>query len=430
MISKDNFLADQRAAGAAYRYELQRTAQGLLWDRNLEGWREQHRTCWCSRHLKNLTEKLKCYRNEARDGASLAGMNRCGNVWTCPVCAAKIAEPRRAELQAGMVAHVGNGGTAYLFNFTFPHDANEQLTELMEKFTKARHAFQNSREWKAFQDYAGNIQLRRKDKMVRTIGVVNSLEFTISQENGWHPHLHMLVFSKRRGLGDDEHIAPEDSDLYSKGDLASETVERLKSRWVRCCRKHGLGSDEALNDMLRRGLVVRGGEKAAEYIAKFGRDEKWGASSELARAHSKIGAAGERFGIQHYTPFQLLAWAEQRDGWAVARFREFAKAVEGKRALVWCPDLKRALGIKDQTDEELAEERPMQVLVGELNADQFSIIVRKRAVARFMEYLATCADTQEHLDEFIESIKELPDKGSGTLLVPRHFSGGKSVIYA
>jgi len=413
MITNDNFGADGRAAAGAARYRLLRTAQGVLAKAGAD-WKDQHRTCWCSRSLKRGSETVDVYRNEGRDGATFAGLNRCGNLHTCPVCAAKVAELRRKQLSAAMVEQVKQGGTAYLLTFTFPHEADEPLAELLAKFDKARQRFQNSKAWKAWQTSA------------EALGVVNSLEFTISQENGWHPHIHMLAFCRRQAFG-------EGAPINKAGDLDSHKIAELRDLWVEHLFKAGLGDNAKRTDMLAHALNVRGGEKAAEYIAKFGRDEKWGASSELARSHAKIGSAGKKWGVLHFTPFQLLLWAEQRDGWAVNRFREYADAVEGKRALTWSRGLKKALKVEDADEEAWVQQddpAPEQVLVGQVTADQFSMLLKTKSVPRFLEYAATCADTQEHLDEFFETLREAPQVGSGALLVKRHYGGGKSVIYA
>ena len=89
MNIKDNFGQQNKAAGLAFRYQLTRVAQSVLAVSGLD-WKDQHRTVWCSRSLRRGSETVDVYRNEARDGASLAGLNRCGNVHTCPVCAAKV----------------------------------------------------------------------------------------------------------------------------------------------------------------------------------------------------------------------------------------------------------------------------------------------------------------------------------------------------
>lgn len=419
MNQQDNFGQQNKAKGQAFRYQLLRTAQSVLAVSG-KSWKEQHRTCWCSRSLRQGDDytpggggMVDVYRNAGRDGASLAGLNRCGNLHTCPVCAAKVGELRRKQLSAAMVTHVGNGGAAYLLTFTFPHEADESLASLQAKFDKARQRFQNSRKWKDFK------------QAKRVIGVVNSLEYTVSQENGWHPHVHMLVFCDKQAFG-------EGAPVNVFGDLESFLIEDLTRLWCDTLFKVGLGDHSKLTDMLKHALNVRGGEKAAEYIAKFGRDEKWGASSELAKSHSKIGAAGEKWGVQHFTPFQLLVWAEQGDGWAVHRFREYAEVTEGKRALVWSRKLKAALGVQDIDEEEWAanDDTPQleQVLIGSLTAEQFAVIMSRKHLPQFLEYVATCCDVQSHLDEYVDALREVDKVASGSLLVKRR--SGRSVAYA
>jgi len=406
-----------KAASGAIRYRLLRTAQSILAVAGAE-WKDQHRTCWCSRSLRrgDFGEGgggfVGVFRNENRDGASLTGLNRCGNLHTCPVCAAKVGELRRKQLSAAMVQHVKNGGAAYLATQTFPHDADMALEDTLAKFNKARQRFQNSRQWKAFK------------KTGDVVGVVNSLEFTVSLENGWHPHIHMLIFCNRKAFGEG---SPD-----TNGDLHSYLIEDLQKLWCNILFKVGLGDNSKLTDMLAHALNVRGGEKAAEYIAKFGRDERWGASSEMARSHAKIGSAGERWGIQHFTPFQLLVWAEQGDGWSVHRFREYAEAVEGKRALTWSPGLKKALGVEDIDEENWAanDDTPMaeQVQVGEITAEQFAEIMSRKNLPQFLEYVATCADSQIDLDEYIDALKGVPKVASGALLIKK--KTGREVRYS
>ena len=405
------------ADAQAYRYQLLRTAQGILAVKG-KGWKEQHRTCWCSRSLRrgDFGEEgggfIDVYRNEARTGASLTGLNRCGNLHTCPVCSAKVGELRRKQLSAAQVANIKAGRFAYLLTFTFPHDNSDNLDDLQPKFDKSRNRFLNSRLWKGLKLNA------------HAIGSVISLEFTISQENGWHPHIHLLLFCDRQAFG-------EGAPVNDAGDLESVTIAQMKREWCNKLLKVGLGDNAKMNDMLLHGLNVRGGEKAAEYIAKFGRDSKWGASSELARSHAKIGTAGERWGNLHFTPFQLLVWAADRDGWAVARFREYAQVTEGKRALVWSPGLKKALGVEDIDEEIWAAtddtKLPDQILIGTLTAEQFSIIMSRRLLPQFMLYVATCCDTQEHLTEYIDILREAEKVCSGALLVKS--KSGRHVAY-
>lgn len=399
--------ADRKSKQQAGRYALMRTAQGLLWKKGGE-WREQNRTCWCSRSMKRDTGTVSVYRNEDGSGASLTGLNRCGNIWTCPVCAAKVAEARRAELSAGLVSHLTNGGAAYLLTLTFPHEADHPMAELIERFTKARQRLQNSRAWKGIMKEAGRI------------GSVASLEVTISEENGWHPHLHMLIFAQPQGLVEGEPV-------NAQGDLDSAAIRTLKTTWCNILLKTGLGSVGKIDDMQKHALNVRGGNQAAEYVAKYGRDERWGQSSEMTRHYNKQGAAGERDGLLHFTPFQLLTWAGNGDEWATRKFIEYAEAIEGKRAVTWSPGLKKSLvGDDERTDEEIAADdalMPEQLHVGDLEQDQYQVIFRHNRLPDFIRYVADSARCQADLDDYINAIQLTPVTHSGAVVIRGAFAG-------
>ena len=53
--------------------------------------------------------------------AFYTGLRRCGSVWWCPLCAAKIAERRRVELVAGVATAKAMGWHVYLMTCTVPH---------------------------------------------------------------------------------------------------------------------------------------------------------------------------------------------------------------------------------------------------------------------------------------------------------------------
>lgn len=407
MQRNDPEWADRKSKQQAGRYALMRTAQGLLWKKGNE-WKEQARTCWCCRSMKREAGSVSVYRNEDGSGSSLTGLNRCGNIWTCPVCAAKVAESRRAKLSAALVKHLGNGGAAYLLTLTFPHEADHQMAELLEKFTNARQQLQNSRKWKEVMKQAGRI------------GSVTSLEVTISQEHGWHPHLHLLIFANVQGFGEGE---PEND----QGDLISQAISELKTAWVNILLKTGLGDHRKINDMLDHALNVRGGNQAAEYIAKYGRDERWGQSSEMTRHYAKQGASGERDGLLHFTPFQLLTWAGNGDEWAIRKFIEYSDAIESKRAVTWSPGLKEALALQDdRTDEEIAADdavMPEQIHVGDLLQEQYQTLFRHNRLPDFIRYVADSARCQEDLDDYVNAIKMTPATHSGAVVIRGAFAG-------
>ena len=71
------------------RYSLQETAAQLL-----PAWRVA--TCMRAR----LDGVVKVMHHPQHDSASYAGLMTCGSVWVCPICSAKVAARRQAEIEA------------------------------------------------------------------------------------------------------------------------------------------------------------------------------------------------------------------------------------------------------------------------------------------------------------------------------------------
>lgn len=392
--------ADPEAAVKAKsrRFEMQRKAQSLLYAGDKSA-NEQYRVCWCCRTINTHGETVRVYRQVESGGARFAGLTTCGSVWHCPVCAAKITEGRRRELDKALTAWVGQGGKVQLMTLTFPHEAGQGLDALLERFGKAVTAFKNSRTYKRIMGAADRA------------GSIRSLEATWG-ENGWHPHTHDLVFLGR--------------------DLTMTDVDELKAEWVKRLFKLGLGDRSKLSDMLAHGLDIQDGKYAAEYIAKFGHDAAWGAAAELTKPHGKAGRVGEFGGADHYSPFQLLAWAEQGDTKAGALFREFGESFEGKRMLSWSPKLRAKLDLleAEMTDEQIAAHEdvsPEETFVGELDQDQFKILIARNRQGDFLGYVAQCCANPEtgqaDIDDYIRAIATTKQT-HGTQYRLRNFMGG------
>lgn len=392
------------------RFELLRMASSLLYRKDAAP-KQQHPTVWCNRGITTGTDQAGVWRAVDGSNARLSGVITCGAVWTCPVCAAKISEERRKDLSAAMAGHVAAGGHAYLLTLTFPHESDMPLGELLEKFAKARQSWANSRTYKRIMGEKGDRGTAGR------LGTVNALEVTVGKANGWHPHVHALVFAVPGAFGEGEPINPA-------GDLASGAIDELKGAWVKALQKAGLCDGTQVSDVFRHGLNVRGGAKAAEYIAKFGKDERWGASSELTRNHAKVGTVGEIAGDMHFTPFQLLQFVISGDGWAAARFREYAEAFFGRRMLSWSPGLRKALRLADDRDDEeiAADDRPApeEEQVGTISIEDLSALISRNMLGDFHRYVAeSCIHpdrAQQDIDDYLRMVKAMPKFGRGQVL--------------
>jgi len=269
--------------------------------------------------LRQKAKDIQVWKSNEHKTTSYAGLQTCGSVWACPVCSAKIAERRRLEIQGAMTLHKAAGGCVNMLTLTAPHQFSDKLVDLLAKQAKALQSFWNSRQTKAIFKEMG------------TIGQIRALEVThgrrSEQNNGWHPHYHVLMF---QGVG-------VDLARFDAAQMGDWQV-RLYLVWAACCVKAGLGEPSYAH-----GLKLDDGSKAAKYVSK------WGLEDEMTKGHTKKAIKGE-------TPFDFLRsyLADASDKQAGALFKEFAETFKGKRQLYWSPGLKKRYAVIDKTDEELA----------------------------------------------------------------------------
>jgi len=352
------------SAGRQMRYQLQRAAQGLL-----PGERVKH----CRRSTMN-DSGVSVFRS-SDGGAGFGNLATCGSVWHCPVCAAKITEQRRKELQEAINSWAKQGGKVYLLSLTFPHMMHQPLAANLERFSEALKKFKNSKPYKRIMEAAGSA------------GSIRALEVTHGN-NGWHPHTHDLVFAMPDQL---------------------ELLDQLEMAWIEILIKVGLAERNQINDMRLAAFDVQGGDYAAEYVAKFGHEasEKsktltgshWGASNELTKSYAKV---GKRLGGR--TPFTLLQDYAEGDKEAGELFQEFAKQFKGKRQLFWSPKLRKALTLNiEKTDAEIAaEEFPARELVAVLDHEKWKLVLSRNARGQVLK--AAAQGGAEAVDALLEEL--------------------------
>lgn len=324
--------------GRITRYKLQRHAQKLLPEYGNLG------ACGRNVQYREKSPGVDIFRDKGTGKAHFANITTCKSVWACPICAHKITEERRADLQLAVTLHAMKGGKVLLMSLTFPHERDDKLKGLLGQLSDALKRFNAIRKYR-------NILTS-----VDWVGSVRALEVTHG-ENGWHPHIHVLLF-------------------VGKHDDAAAVVEKARGHWAKSVAKAGLGQ---INE---HGFDVRGGDYAAEYVAKFGKEPEtrgWTAAHELTKAPVKKGHKKES-----RTPFQLLEDSMMGDSQAGALFVEYVEAFKGKRQLYWSPGLRNKLGMNpEKTDEEILaeeeEQEPATELVGTLTGEEWGIVLSRNA---------------------------------------------------
>lgn len=328
---------------------------------------------------------IKVFRSKEYGTASYGGLQTCGSVWQCPVCAAKISERRRAEVLAAMLAWSSQGGRVNLLTLTCPHSRQDNLVELLAKQAKALNYFWMDKHVKAVLAEMGNI------------GHIKATEVTHGRHspsnNGFHPHYHIALF-------DGSGVPP----VVFISILLDGFRSALYRRWAHACQLAGLGVPSE-----RHGLDLRGGDEASKYMTK------WGIDYELTKGHIKKSINGE-------TPFDFLRAlvADPTDRQAAALFIDYAHAFKGKRQLRWSKGLKKRFGIEEKQDDVLAaEQEEFSELLGRLDINQWRDVLAVEGRGALLS--AACRGGWPAVEAYLKLIKNSGSpfgKGKGEIICP------------
>ena len=80
---------------------------------------------------------IEVHKGRTHGKAFYHGLMACGSVWTCPICAAKIAERRRVELQQALDAAKAKGWGIHFVTLTVPHGIGDDLHDTLSRLSVA-----------------------------------------------------------------------------------------------------------------------------------------------------------------------------------------------------------------------------------------------------------------------------------------------------
>lgn len=321
------------------RFALQSVARDIL---------PNSRTAKCLR-IRSYNSQVTVLKSLTHGTAHYSGLQTCGSVWACPICAAKIAERRRLELQQAMSIHEGRGGAVQLLTLTTPHTRHSKLPDLI------------AAQAKALQSFIRDTTVKSIFKEMGYIGQVRAFEVTHGRKgtnNGWHPHYHFLQFVQ----------------VHADRAQLVDWKTRLYLRWDSYCQKAGLGSPS-----FQHGIDLQDGKQASNYVSK------WGLEDEMTKGHIKKAKAGGE------SPFDLLraVLEDKKDAQAAALFKEFATCFKGRRQLSWSNGLKALFTVEEKTDEELADESvDRSEFLGFLTTEQWRDVLKVKGRAVVLEIAA------------------------------------------
>ncbi len=301
------------------RYALQKTAKIALSSFDTPK-NTSFRVMGCLSSLMKGNTDVLILKGKNSDICHFKNLQRCGSVWTCPVCSIPITQVRAKEIVHAQDEHFKRGGQTLMVTLTHSHKLHTKLIETVPNVSEALRKFRNSRKYKALLESIGYT------------GLIRALEPTYSDNNGFHVHTHELLFIKNDSLN------------------IKKITDVLFDCWSKACKSAGLGAPSRA-----RGVDVKESFSSSDYLAKFGLEQKWGAGAELVKSHVKSGRASS------LTMFDFLRIAQttkddvQKEKY-IKLFQEFAYCFYGKRQLYWTNGLKKQFDIVEVTDDEIINE--------------------------------------------------------------------------
>jgi hypothetical protein len=243
---------------------------------------------------------------------------------------------RAEDVRRTAEAHRATGGALYLVTLTLPHDQGDHLERLYQAVADSYRYVRSGAPW-----------YRIKER-VAYVGEIRALEVTVGS-NGWHPHLHVLLFTSRP------------LDAAELNELRGYYLRRWSSR----VERYGYRAPTA-----EHGVTIVDSHRD-DYLAKLG------LADELVMGATKNARAGSR------TSLQVLAdFAETGDAAALELWQEWTLAMHGARQLTWSRGLReRYVEAPEKSDAEIvasqSEDPEEQVAV--IAPDAWRAVIRADA---------------------------------------------------
>ena len=288
-------------------------------------------SCGVKHHFGNVPKIVSVF--ETEETRYVTGVQSCGNISACTVCAAKLSAVRGNQLTEMIEA-----GRKYLRFYMFvtttiPHKAIEELEITLNQVIDMSSYIFNTREYKAFKALTG---LRF---------VHSGLENMVSFKNGlvdWHPHKNFLldfdypiaVILQKLGLDNDLELRLYVSNMFTR--LGQRYLDKKNINKT-------LLKPYVLEDEKTKRKEVKGGVSATtefddEYITKWGLDAEMTAGIyKNGRIEGSLDESGEL--KKSFHPFVLLDFINQENKETSEKFKyqsakafnDFVFASRGKR---------------------------------------------------------------------------------------------------
>lgn len=307
------------------------------------------RQCFCLKALRREAIAVDLKKSLGAEKAHYISLQTCGSPWACPICASKISEVRKNEIDE--LLQKTSEKTHVFVTYTVPHYFDQSCKLVKDYLMTAR------RKMKAFKPLKTDpswIPYKKIMLHYHLDGSVTTVEVTYGW-NGWHVHSHeLLIF--------DFPIPEAEEQAFH---------EIIFQNWRKALLLSGLEIKDPAA-FRRRSVItefVRGDvtRRYSSYIAKIEKvhdiENAWGIAAELTKSHLKTADrehASKGAIPQNITPFGMLAaMAQDKSIYEKfsAPFAEYASTMKGSRFVFFSKGLKKKYGIEEVSDEEIMDSK-------------------------------------------------------------------------
>jgi hypothetical protein len=366
------------------KYTLLNHAQKLATDSNLLSKRSgnPHRVRFCHAHrafgADSITIKLSG--NDVHNpNASYGGLQTCGSVWACPVCASRIAVEKGQEVLKALEWAKRENLAPVMIALTARHHFGMELEWFKTLFKGAWEMFSSGRRWK-----------RLKKKYGIKHQIVNR-EITLG-DAGWHYHMHLLLFLDFAAL---------------KSAAADDLQNDLESFWIECLEKHGL---EGLPEIALK--VSSHGNVGKTYLTKIGItiNEKDGKLEyEMTSSDTKKGKS----------IWDILRHSYYGDEEASRLYIEFVEAMQDTNFITFSHGLAKLLENIELPESQSPADSAKEDFA-EISPYWWTLVRRSGAMGKLLEQAIATRDIN-HLREYLWSLQEEAIDAGHLASYHRHF---------
>ena len=327
---------------SAERWELLRIARSITTRKSL-------RCCGMHSHDGRVSLSVENGR------VSVSGLLTCSSK-ICPVCFARTTAQQVATIEAAATRFLSEPNHSAIFlTLTIPHTRNDELPKLLSALQKGWvAAFSGGRARLMWNQYGLKHYVR-------------ALDYTHSEQNGHHPHFHVLILLDR---------APSEQELfYLECDL--------RERWARSVKR------SLDRDMVRAGIkleAVRDENKGLTSVIRYVGKIK-GPLLEATWSQGKTGSGR--------TIWAILAGAKtsQKDKYL---WRYLEKSFYKKRWLVMSRNLVDLAEMEDEEGDQAEADQAEKIPLTVLSESLWRAINQKGLIKTFLSVAENHSKLPEH----------------------------------